>query len=427
MEAILTANFICNEVICIAAEPKHSVFSPRILLLREFRKLFLQRIAELLCRRRCRAAIFKRSKRFKTRIRTCIKRTVHRHNFASSSKRIRNSGGTELFIRQAESRHFKRHPHGFSHRISAHHSERTIRTRILPNLPRSMLFQIRIQSRIPVRRKRSRPVHSLFAIHFGGQVVIQDLCRFSARDNFEFTVERSPVCPNRRHDLDPPFHLPLIISLSGNAPQASHSLECAENFGFIPLHSFNFIQRFCELFITGLRIKNLRKRFPGDWRYTGNTIRFVFRNRIQHRERVIRKFCIRHLACIIFRLFVHTRHTNRIRKIRCEIKGRKRRLFDDTHLLVKIKHAQFKNRHRSRISRRQIRRRDRFHLARSLNRRFLGRRSTRCNAKHACDKPRKAQKRNRDIFHFHKKNYNKCLVIIFWLPIINHWLLVFSY
>ena len=37
MEAILTTNFICNEVVCIAAEPEHSVIGPSILFLRELR------------------------------------------------------------------------------------------------------------------------------------------------------------------------------------------------------------------------------------------------------------------------------------------------------------------------------------------------------------------------------------------------------
>ena len=59
VEAILTANFICNEVVCIAAEPKHSVIRPRILFLRELRQFCLKCFTEFLCCRRCMAAIFK--------------------------------------------------------------------------------------------------------------------------------------------------------------------------------------------------------------------------------------------------------------------------------------------------------------------------------------------------------------------------------
>ena len=218
VKAILTANFIGNEIVCITAEPEHSVIGPSVLFLREFRKHFLQRITELLCRRRRRATVFESGKRFKTRIRTRIQRAIHRNNFTRSGKRVGNGIRTQLFIGQAERRHFKGYPHRFPHRVSAHHGKRAIRTGILPNRTRSMLFQISIQSRIPIRRKRPRPVHGLFAIHFGSQVVIQDLSRFATRSKLQLTIERSPICPHSGHNLDPPFHLSLIFSRSRNAP-----------------------------------------------------------------------------------------------------------------------------------------------------------------------------------------------------------------
>ena len=356
VEAILTTNFICNKIVCIATEPKHSVIRPGILFLRELCKLFLQGFAELLCRRRCRAAIFHSGKRFQASIRTRIKGTVHRHHFARSSKRISHGSSTELFIRQAERRNFKRHPHRLTHRVSAHHCKRTISAGIFPNGTWSMLFQVRIQSRIPVRRERTRPVHCLFTVHLGRHVVVQDFRRLAARNKLEFTVKWSTACPDSRHHFGPPFNFALIITCSRHSPQTTYRLESAENIRFIPLDRLNFIQSLCKGIIARLRIENFRKRFPRNRSYTGNSLRFVFRNRVEHRERVFSKFCICHFARVIFRLFIHTRHANRIRKIRCKIESRKSWLLDDTHLLIKIKHTHFKdsdwsNRHRRNVIR----------------------------------------------------------------------------
>ena len=387
VEAILTANFVCNEVICIAAEPEHSVIGPGILFLRELGKLFLQGFAELLCRRRCRAAIFHSGKRFQASIRTRIKHAVHRHHFTRSSQRIGNSSGTQLFIRQAERRNFKSNPHCAPHRVSAHHRKRAVCTRVFPNGARCMLFQVRIQSRVPIRRKRTGPVHCLFIVHLGRHVVVQDFERFTTRNDLELTVERSTASPNGRHDFGPPFNLSLIFARSRHTPQTAYRLESAEHFRFIPLDRLDFIQGFCKSIITSLRVKDLRKRFPRNRGYTGNRGRLIIRNRVEHREREFLKLCICHLARVIFRLFIHARHADRVCKVRRKIKSGKRRLFDDADLLIPVEHAHFEDGHRSRINR-DVNRRS---SVISLHGRIDRRSSTGCRKEHARRKPCETQ------------------------------------
>ena len=267
-----------------------------------------------------------------------------------------------------------------------------------------MLFQIRIQCRVPVRRKRASPVHGLFTVHLGRHVVIQDFRRLTTRNELELTIERSTARPDSRHHFGPPFNLALIFTRSRHTPQTAYRLESAEHIGFIPLDRFNFIQGLRKRFIASLRIENLRKRFPRNRSYTSNSLRFVFRNRIEHREREFRKLGIRHFARVIFRFFIHTRHANRIREICRKIESRKSRLINDTNLLILIEHAHFKHSNRSRINRNMN---DRSHRFIGLHGRIDRRSCTRCSKEHTRRKPCKAQKRSRYFFHFHKRNNNK--------------------
>ena len=94
----------------------------------------------------------------------------------------------------------------------------------------------------------------------------------------------------------------------------------------------------------------------------------MFRKRIEHRERIFRQFCRRHLSRIVFRLFVLARLADRIVEIRRKVKRSHGRLIDYTHLLVGTHHLQFKNRNRRRRLRRHHLRAFRFlHRSRTFH------------------------------------------------------------
>ena len=336
---LLRGNVTRDEVIRVAAEPQEVFFGlrsrigPGVLFLREFREFLLEFCTELARRISFRAGILHGGKRLQAHIRSRIEVAFNRDYLARSSKRIGDSLRTELFFRKDKCRNHERNPHRFSHRVSAHHGKRLVLGTNRPEIARRMLFQIGIERRVPIRRKRARPVHGVIRIHFRRQVIIEHLGGLPMRCKLQLSVEHAASRPRSRRNFGPPLHGTIAHR---HAPEAAHRLESAEHIGFIPLDGLNRIEDLRKRIITRLRVENLRKRFPRQRLAARNNRGFGFRNRLEHRERIFGQFRTSHHTLVIFRLFILARKANRIIVIGGKIKRCKRRLVDHAHLLVRI-------------------------------------------------------------------------------------------
>ena len=196
-----------------------------------------------------------------------------------------------------------------------------------------MRFQVGIERRVPVRRKRPRPVHGVIGIHLGGQVVVEYFTRLAVRNKLQLSIERRSPRPRRRHHLRPPFDGAITHR---DTPEAAYALESPKHLGFAPLDRLHRTEYLSKRIVTRLRIEYLGKRFPGHRLAARNNGGFRFRKRIQHRERVFWQLRLRHLARIVLGLFVLASKADRVIVIRGKIKRRQRRLANNTHLPVGI-------------------------------------------------------------------------------------------
>ena len=349
MQGILRGNLVGDQVVRVALEPEHSARFPGVLFFGEFLQLRRERIAELRRLGIGRASSFQRSKRFQTECGTRIEGAFHRDDLARFRQRIGDELRPQRFIGQLKGRHVKSDPHRSPHRVSAHHRERPS---AFPGSARRMRFQIRIQRRVPIRRKRTRPVHGVVGTHFGREVVIQDFRRLARRRKLQLAVERLAGGPRGRCYLDPPFDGTVG---QWDAPEFRYRLERTEHFGLVPLDGFDRIEQDSQGIVTGLGVKDFGERLPRERRAARNSGGFVFRKRFEHRERVIRKLCRGVLSRIVFRFFVFPRQANRVRGIGGKVKGGKRRFCNHAHLLVGTRKLCFEQRRRSGLRKRRRR------------------------------------------------------------------------
>ena len=350
VQAILPGYLVCKQVVRIAAEPEKrlrgrcSRSRPGVLFLREFRERLFECIAELRGFRICRARAFQRGERLQAHIRGRVEHAVHRHHLAHSGKRIGNSLRTKLFYSQAKGRNLEGNPHGFSHRVSAHHGKGLRLGAFGPKSAQRMLFQVGIERRVPVRRKRPCPVHGIFSIHLGGLIVVENFGSLAMRNQLQLSIECGSPCPRRRHHLGPPLHRSIAHR---HSPQSAHALEGSEYLRFVPLDRLHGIQYLRKRIVSRLRIEYLGKRLPGQRLTARNNCGLVFRKRIEHRERIVRELHVGHRTRIVLGLFILTGDADGISEIGGKIKRGKSRFLDNANFPVLIDNLHLEHDNRS--------------------------------------------------------------------------------